>query len=143
MPAVARSFDRQAPLDILIHPDRIAERTAHDWTLATVEIESRTTQHRTSKVKFTVFISGQRRYRPRTGLGWSDHGTYHFHAVSSRRGKSTSVLEVRRQEAGDPYGLARLMGRTPATDLPLTLVASHLDYTSALPGVYISTAPYG
>ena len=124
MPAVTGSFDRQATLDILIRPDRIAERTAHDWTLATLEIESRATQHRTSKVKFTVFINGQRRYRPRTGLGWSDHGTYHFHAVSSRRGKNASVPEVPHQEAGDPYGLARLVSRTPATDLPLTFFAS-------------------
>lgn len=84
MPAIARSFDRQAALGILIRPDRIAERAAQDWTPATVKKESCATQHRTSKVKFTVFISGQRLYRPRTGLGWSDHGTNHFHAVCSR-----------------------------------------------------------
>ena len=94
MPALARSFDRHAALDILIRPDRVAERTTHHRAPATIEIESGATQHRTSKVKFTVVISGQRRFRPRTGLSWSDHGTYHFHAVFSRRGKNASIRGV-------------------------------------------------
>jgi hypothetical protein len=141
MPAVARSFDRQAALGILIRPDRIAERAAQDWTLATVKKESRATQHRTSKVKFTVFVSGQRRDRPRTGLGWSDHGTYHFHAVFGGRGDNASAPEFARKEFGDPQGFTRPTGQTPAIERPLTLYASHLDYTSAPPGVYISTVP--
>lgn len=68
MPALARSFDLHTALDILFRSDRVADRTAHDWATATIEMESRTTQHRTSKAKFTVIISGQRRLRPRTDL---------------------------------------------------------------------------